>query len=643
MPRIETGISKAYWCSYRDGRYHFDEAVMPSINESSQVSWFDELFEGGMELPELPEGQNRALTLLISGPPGSGKSTLAMELVYRLFSRDIGHRRAWHSLYVTSECSEAWLLEKASSYGWDIRNQFFHTAETTERSGGIAHVDLLETDAFKEYLENCDSLGESSCSILQTLGGLFGRGSVVESGARVIANAAQRAEINNLVRMSAPEIVVIDSLNTVQEKDRSTLFNKISRLTTAGPKLLVIVLDSNDSGQGDEFWAYLCDTVIRLGKRYDSKYMVRTIEVVKARYQSHVWGVHQLKLYGPTKPSKDATASDKRAHPYREEGGVFVFPSIHYYLSKYKRRHPDVRPDPVPVKLDALTEVLRGGLPRGRCTGLIGLRGGHKSHLGYLHILHRLVENSEEMGLVISLRDDEGMTRGTMQSILDEEFSGIKLDKFGDRNEDRLEVLYYPPGYITPEEFFHRMYLSIQRFKKKNKSGRITLLFNSIDQLGSRFPLCAAEKIFIPGIIEVLNAENITSLFVGVREPGQPPEQYGLRSMADLILSFERRVFSQKDYLGHIEEQYRFSKRLSEESFNSIKAAIGVRPSSVVVQVERYSGGQAAGDSGILELVNGESVLYNLYNHSGLCFTKLSSNFASGTVGYSHERGQIAG
>lgn len=597
---------------------------MPNISEDSEVAWFDELFEGEIVVPDLPKEQNRALTILVSGPPGSGKSTLALELVYRAFEKDLGDSSAWHTLYVTSESSEGWLLKKASSYGWDIKETFYHTSVKRKRGKEAAHVDIVGTDAFKGYLENSKSLSASMSGIFKIVDDLLHIGRVVSGPMTEAAKKLRKAKIDRLVRMSDPDIVVIDSLNTVQEKDKSELFNKFMELTSVGPKIIVIILDSRDTGAGDEFWSYVCDTVIRLGKRYDSKYMIRTIEIVKARYQSHVWGVHQLKLYGPNKPLEGAEPVDRRAHPYREEGGLFIFPSIHFYLSKYKRKSPIEFPERVDVRSEALNEVLRGGFPRGRCVGLIGLRGGHKSHLGYLHILHRLITEPNEMGLIISLRDDEGMTRSTMRSILKEEFAGEVLERFEDREEDRLEILYYPPGYITPEEFFHRMYISIQRLRNRNREGNITLLFNSLDQLGSRFPLCAAEKIFIPGIIEVLMAEEITSIFVGVEEPGQPPEQYGLLSMADLILSFERRTFKQKDYLGHIKEQHTSFEKLAKEDQKNIIKSIGDKPSTVVLQVERFSGGQAAGDAGLLELVRENSYLHSLYGLKGLCFTRLS-------------------
>ena len=67
----------------------------------------------------------------------------------------------------------------------------------------------------------------------------------------------------------------------------------------------------------------------------------------------------------------------------------------------------------------------------------------------------------------------------------------------------------------------------------------------------------AEETIFIPGMIETLNAENVTSIFIGVQEPGQPPEKYGLLSMADLIIKSNKKSFSRKDYIGHIIETHK--------------------------------------------------------------------------------------
>ena len=60
-----------------------------------------------------------------------------------------------------------------------------------------------------------------------------------------------------------------------------------------------------------------------------------------------------------------------------------------------------------------------------------------------------------------------------------------RLAKYESTDYSRLRII---PGYITPEEFFHRLMLSAAA---KGDNAHVTLLFNSLDQLSSRFPLCA--------------------------------------------------------------------------------------------------------------------------------------------------------
>lgn len=156
---------------------------------------------------------------------------------------------------------------------------------------------------------------------------------------------------------------------------------------------------------------------------YSHDYYVRTIEVVKARFQAHRWGKHQLKIYANPKSVKKPDELDeeevrrynttlRRAHPYQPTGGIFIFPSIHSYLSVYKRKtvsEKPVRDTTYPEKLNRIIQI-----PKGKCTAFIGERGGHKSHLAYLHVLHRLLKQEGESSLIISLREDEGTTKETL-------------------------------------------------------------------------------------------------------------------------------------------------------------------------------------------------------------------------------------
>ncbi|MBI4664021.1 MAG: hypothetical protein HY735_34930 [Verrucomicrobia bacterium] len=371
-------------------------------------------------------------------------------------------------------------------------------------------------------------------------------------------------------------------------------------------------------------------------------------------------GKHQLKIYAPPTHLETGTTQIspfsveyvndaqeigrmRRAHPYRPSGGTFIYPSIHYHLSRYKRSDP-IQLSYAGTLPDGLNKLLGKGLPEGRCTAFIGERGGHKSHLGYLHLMHRVLD-CEESGLVISLRDDENMTRETMARILGEQqfekqvftskdqkaFEGLGGDNLERKRhrqnrlkeilddwerQDKIEILYYHPGYITPEEFFHRMFMSIHRIKGRNQ--KLTVLFNSLDQLAARFPLCAKQEIFVPGMIEALCGEAITSIFIAVQEPGQPDKQYGLLPMADLVLNFTRERIAYDIYHESLEKAGLL--RTSPQKVNQ-EIRRGDR-NEVVVEVQRFAGGQRAGRRGILELVDDSSL--SDYATTGLHFAELS-------------------
>ncbi|GHU19372.1 hypothetical protein FACS1894163_12150 [Spirochaetia bacterium] len=192
------------------------------------------------------------------------------------------------------------------------------------------------------------------------------------------------------------------------------------------------------------------------------------------------------------------------------------------------------------------------------------------------------------------------------------------------KNRGVLEILYYHPGYISPEEFTHRMLMSILRIKVHSNEGsnkipngnfsNINLLFNSLDQLAPRFPLCARLNVFIPGIVDILNGEKVTSLFVAVDTPDQPVEQYGILPMADMVLSFQHKTFKEKEYLSLIKKEEN-----GEENEKNHEA--------VIVEVTRSAGGERAGAIGILELVSDkEDDLYDLYQKTGLKFTKVEKS-----------------
>jgi len=203
------------------------------------------------------------------------------------------------------------------------------------------------------------------------------------------------------------------------------------------------------------------------------------------------------------------------------------------------------------------------------------------------------------------------------------------LDLLQFEESGHLEIMYFPPGNITPEEFFHRVLLSVQRLKQSADHSHVTLLFNSLDQLSSRFPLCARQGIFILGIIQMLTAEGVSSFFVAAREPEQETgEYYGVEAMAELILNFKRETCSKDDYVAYAAEHLDYLRSESktkqgwrQSKVKQSKAKLQDERGVVVTEVVRFAGGQAAGAKGILELIDARDPLCPLYgDRPGLHF-----------------------
>ena len=162
-------------------------------------------------------------------------------------------------------------------------------------------------------------------------------------------------------------------------------------------------------------------------------------------------------------------------------------------------------------------------------------------------------------------------------------------------------------------------------------------MFNSLDQISARFPLCAKQEIFIPGIIQTLSGEGATSICVAVDEPGQPVQQYGLLPMADLIVSFSMRRFKAKDYYNHVgigwQNEFNADHDLHDKFMNLQESAnknAELNHEAVVLQVIRFSGGERAGKRGMLELIKEDEIKHFPYSKAGLHFTPLSEDLKQG-------------
>lgn len=643
---------------------------LPQI-DPPPLCWLDRLLLGGIVIPPQLQ-EHRALTILFSGPPGTYKSTLATELSYRLAQQD---KRC---VYLSSESPAEWLIDNANSFGWD-KARF----SILDRMQNPTHIPagLVSVMSVAQAHDPSESMSDRAHAVGISHG---------KSATLFDRVTRQLPLIRQLASSTGDrlDLLVLDSLDIEEPIERDQFFSTLSAATTSGARILLIVMEGPRTGATSGPSDFIADMIFRFDRSYDSAsgYMLIHLELLKARYQAHILGKHQLKVYRRPidHPTGAATRDDlersMRAHPYlKSEGGIFIFPSVHYLSSVYKRLDPYERTHEIPSCLSTANcttsrfkgiEKVFSGYPLGRSTALIGSRGTYKSHLAYVELLSRVLDNSSCRGLIVSLRDDEGVTRRTLAQILSTDHHFASLSSFKDEQsrvvehrqrlqleeEGRLEILYLAPGYITAEEFLHRLLITVSRLKQgpadipprsqtQQAPPHVSVLFNSFDQLKSRFPLCARESMLIPAIVQMLDAEKVTSLFVAAKTQGQPEGLYGIESTAELILEVERGVYDTRSYLecikntigenelAEIREQRVLSNQPSIQGSTKVGSALGTHRSIVTMDVVRYPGCEAMGRRGFLELVSPhDEALFQLYDQKcGLHFVPGAPQPGTGT------------
>lgn len=634
--KIKTGISLVHWCeptSETDENNNIIyEAKKANFREGVFVSWFDELFKGGIKIPEQNDGEKKyPLTILLAGPPGSGKSTLATEFCTRLtnfekFKSSIDGKegKGITSLYISVDSTSEQFIESNKAYGWfEDANNAITYEEYEQYKSKLDSYEQNKTSLTRE--EACELLnktfepqiivygkdnfsdkeGSIRKSFLKDLKSLCKIASLINSQAKVIAETAtdiqERAEnerLNDAISNIRPSILVIDNLNIFDSKSQSQSFEELyTQASCFETDIIIFVLNTAPSDTENHFWEYACDIVIKLGSEDRNNYFSRTFEIVKSRYQSQILGKHPFKIIEKT----DTNSPIEKNNPYYKDGGIFIFPSLHYYISQFKKlgNTSTIEKTPLDNKIESINQFNKflenKFIPPGKTTAFVGKRGSHKEHLALLYFLDKLVNQKESL-LILSLDKDVDLTKETIKTVLRDKNLLQNTDYVNNEGEfikkkiieDSLRILYFPPGYITPEDFCHKVYVNVKKMVSDNNDKKLNVLFNSLDQLPALFPLCAEEKIFVPSIVEFLNAEkDVTSIFIAAEEEKEQT-QYGLLPMSDLILSF-----------NHEKEE-------GEEG--------------VVVKVEKFSGGKCIGNRGIVDNVRETSTEF--HGEKGIVFKK---------------------
>lgn len=496
------------------------------------------------------ECRGQSQIMLLSGPAGIGKSTFALELCCRMVADGIrsaapngANKGGVCALYISSEENAKRLITKTEEYGW--RDGLVKAVNEHQRTRIVFEYDAPYDVAvppncvlIKDTMADKKAEGPSE---------LFGR--IAGQWERKMEEFRRNNE-----NFSPLSILVIDSLNVLAPdagtEKKSEVFaaikERICNPANPGPNpdLVIIVLDASRADEHSRYWEYVSDSVFRFDWDRSQDYALRTFEVIKIRGQSHILGPQRMKICGEQRMNES---------PYIREGGILIFPSIHWYLSRLQDGY-DISQQPnspqvlkLPGDLDSLNRQISqnphfGGFPTPGCTAIEGNRGSMKSHLAYLFLLHQAAKAGKNC-LLVSLRDDENGVRTTMRQIAEgQQWPDVDVDSLVE-TEDKIEIIYNEVGNISPEEFFYRIYVASVRKRKDGNRAQVVVI-NELDELNNRFPLIAAELMFVPGLIRMLKKLGLCVVTASATGEDSLPSVseglHGLNPMADLLLRFER-------------------------------------------------------------------------------------------------------
>ena len=407
---------------------------MTSTN-STPTSGGNRLSSGNVELDSILDGGFPENRIyLIQGEPGTGKTTLALQ-----FLMD-GGRRGEPGLYVTLSETKKELFSIAASHGWSL-------------------------DAFEIYevVTPEDSLKpESQYTIFHP--------AEVELSETTTAVLAQ-------VERVKPRRVVFDSLSEMRLLARDPLrFRRQIRALKqyfAGLESTVLLLDDKvDQGQDLQVQtvAHGVLSLEHLAVEYGMER--RRLRIVKLRGSRFRGGYHDFQI---------------------RTGGLAVFPRL-----VASEHHQKFEHDSVSTGIQALDNLLGGGLDRGTSTLIMGPAGSGKSTLAS-HFAFAAAKRGERAALFIFDELKETLLSRS-------EGTGASLAKYVE--EGKVTIQQIDPAELSPGEFVHAVRQSV------DEMGARIVIIDSLNGYLNAMPEERFLTIQMHELLTYLNQQGVVTVMV---------------------------------------------------------------------------------------------------------------------------------
>lgn len=447
----------------------------------TNVSGLDEILQCGITVPSAEHG----MILLLKGNPGTGKTTLALQIAL-------------------AACN--W-----PEPGGKVR---YFSCEQTRRSLRRRLKMLCRKEKLRQQVDFDAKTMDSEDARALT--------SRPELSAEKAGLAWVRDIVEKLGSGEKEAVIVVDGLNLLDREEKSQLDLRVFVDALRWHcRLAILNYDTGETSSSS--LDFMADMVIHLKGEVGEqpiKYYLNKLSILKSRFQSCALGWHQYKI---------------------GKYGIRVYPSLHFWGSKTGSIEDRLKDSYMPLPTlgkqkgeagdveeelgDFLGRIIGAKIRKGSCTVILGPRRTHKTLLT-LDFLKSRKETSGG-GLLVSLMDNQGTIAQQRTSVCNTICQNrCPKGERGRKCFNNTYLLHFRPGCISSDEFFSVLIdrLTKNEMKQLEDQSIERLVFWDLTQLGTRFPLLAADPLFVPMLMDYLKNKDqntdqpkpgITSLFMG--------------------------------------------------------------------------------------------------------------------------------